>query len=130
MTNLGEMYGRETVKCDCGLTQFITANKLCRRCKASPDPEPIVEQVLEPAPEPMKESGPSGLNIGGAVRFCRQALQISQRQLALRMKCPRTYVSKVERGHDKPSIAQMQRVADALWLPLDFLVTLCEVRGL
>ena len=39
---------------------------------------------------------------------------MSQRQLALRMQVPRTYVSKIENSKAMPTLSSLQRLADAL----------------
>jgi transcriptional regulator with XRE-family HTH domain len=39
---------------------------------------------------------------------------LSQRQLALRMNVPRTYVSKIENEKATPTLSSMQRLAEAL----------------
>lgn len=115
-TTLAPVDSREVVRCDhCHLVQFRTANNLCRKCRTSLDedePEPIlVEQP--PAPEP-----PSGhhshLQIAAAIRMLRQKSGLSQRQLALRMQVPRTYVSKIENEKAVPTLSSLQRLATAL----------------
>ncbi len=115
-TTLAPVDSREVVRCDhCHLVQFRTNNNLCRRCRTSLDedePEPIlVEQV--PVVEP-----PSGehahLQIAAAIRTLRQKSGLSQRQLALRMLVPRTYVSKIENEKAVPTLSSLQRLATAL----------------
>src|SRR5947209_19895751 len=96
-TTLAPVDSREVVRCDhCHLVQCRTNNNLCRKCKTSldeDDPEPILE-VHTPAPEPATDDH-SPLQVATAIRMFRQKSGLSQRQLALRMQVPRTYVSKI-----------------------------------
>jgi CheY-like chemotaxis protein len=59
--------------------------------------------------------------LGVAIKTERSALGISQEQLAERAGLHRTYVSDVERGTRNPSIAIVERLADALELPISAL---------
>jgi transcriptional regulator with XRE-family HTH domain len=49
-----------------------------------------------------------------AIRMLRQRSGLSQRQLALRMSVPRTYVSKIENEKATPTLSSLQRLATAL----------------
>ena len=44
----------------------------------------------------------------------RQKSGLSQRQLALKMQVPRTYVSKIENEKAMPTLSSLQRLATAL----------------
>lgn len=115
-TTLAPVDSREVVRCDhCHLVQFRTNNNLCRKCRASLDedePEPI---LVEPAPVPEPPTGNhSHLKIAAAIRALRQKSGLSQRQLALRMQVPRTYVSKIENEKAVPTLSSLQRLATAL----------------
>lgn len=59
--------------------------------------------------------------LGVAIKTERSALGLSQEQLAERAGLHRTYVSDVERGTRNPSIAIVERLADALELPISVL---------
>src|SRR5215813_12903219 len=114
-TTLAPVDSREVVRCDhCHLVQFRTNNHLCRKCKASLDedePEPIL--ITPPPPEPV--AGPhTHLQIAASIRMFRQKSGLSQRQLALRMQVPRTYVSKIENEKAMPTLSSLQRLATAL----------------
>jgi transcriptional regulator with XRE-family HTH domain len=115
-TILAPVDAREVVRCDrCYLTQFRTITNLCRRCKTSLDaeePEPAPAPAA-PAPEPQDGNG-YGLHVAAAIRALRQRGGLSQRQLALRMGVPRTYVSKIENEKATPTLSSMQRLATAL----------------
>jgi len=115
-TTLAPVDSREVVRCDhCHLVQFRTANNLCRKCRTSLDedePEPILEVQL-PAAEVSNGRQPR-LQVATAIRMLRQRSGLSQRQLALRMQVPRTYVSKIENEKAMPTLSSLERVANAL----------------
>ena len=52
--------------------------------------------------------------LGNAIKEQRNALGISQEELAARAGLHRTYVSEVERGERNPSIASIEKLAQAL----------------
>lgn len=114
-TTLAPVDSREVVRCDlCHLVQFRTNNNLCRRCHTSldaeePEPAPIVQ-----IPVPENGNGHSQLRVAGAIRTLRQRTGLSQRQLALRMQVPRTYVSKIENEKATPTLSSLARLARAL----------------
>jgi len=115
-TTLAPVDSREVLRCDhCHLVQFRTNNNLCRKCRTSLDedePEPI---LVEPAPVVAPSNGNhSHLQIASAIRMLRQKSGLSQRQLALRMSVPRTYVSKIENEKAVPTLSSLQRLATAL----------------
>ena len=58
--------------------------------------------------------GSSQLQIAMAIRMLRQRSGLSQRQLALRMQVPRTYVSKIENDKATPTLSSLERLAGAL----------------
>ncbi len=113
---LAPVDSREVVRCDqCHLVQFRTTNNLCRRCKTSLDediPEPVVE-LPPPVAEPV-HTRHSHLQVAAAIRMLRQRSGLSQRQLAMRMQVPRTYVSKIENEKAMPTLSSLQRLATAL----------------
>jgi transcriptional regulator with XRE-family HTH domain len=57
-------------------------------------------------------------DFGAAVRIHRQALGISQEELAHRAGVDRTYMSGIERGVRNPSLKSINRVASALEVDL------------
>jgi len=69
--------------------------------------------VEEQQPEPAAGTR-SHLQIASAIRMLRQKSGLSQRQLALRMQVPRTYVSKIENEKAVPTLSSLQRLASAL----------------
>jgi transcriptional regulator with XRE-family HTH domain len=95
--------------------QFRTINNLCRKCKTSLDedePEPIL--IVQPPPVEPAHSNHSHLQIATSIRMLRQKSGLSQRQLAMRMQVPRTYVSKIENEKAMPTLSSLQRLASAL----------------
>jgi len=115
-TTLAPVDSREVVRCDrCRLVQFRTANHLCRRCHVSldadePEPAPVAAAAGAPAPR----NGHAHLQVALAIRSLRQRGGLSQRQLALRMQVPRTYVSKIENEKATPTLSSLERLARAL----------------
>ena len=116
-TTLAPVDSREVLRCDrCQLVQFRTTSNLCRRCHTSLDndePEPIVAESA-PLPSPTNGNGHAQLQVAAAIRNLRQRNGLSQRQLALRMQVPRTYVSKIENEKATPTLSSLERLARAL----------------
>jgi len=127
-TTLAPVENREVVRCDqCHLVQFRTVNNLCRKCRTSLDedePEPILLQPL-PAAEPVSSSR-SEVQVAQAIRSLRLHHGLSQRQLALRMGVPRTYVSKIENEKATPTLSSLARLAEALTVSVPDLLTACS----
>jgi transcriptional regulator with XRE-family HTH domain len=115
-TTLAPVDSREVIRCDhCQLVQFQTHNHLCRKCRTSLDPEePAPVEVAAPIPAPSNGNGHPQLQIASAIRLLRQRSGLSQRQLAMRMQVPRTYVSKIENEKAMPTLSSLQRLAKAL----------------
>src|SRR6266852_766247 len=119
-TTLTPVGSREVVRCDrCLLVQFHTSNSLCRRCHLSLDEdEPEIAAPAQVVPIPINghghAHGDGGLNLSKSVRSLRLRNGLSQRQLALRMSVPRTYVSKVENEKATPTLSSLERLARAL----------------
>jgi transcriptional regulator with XRE-family HTH domain len=60
---------------------------------------------------------------GASVREHRLALHLSQEDLAARADMHRTYITDVERGVRNVTLASMCKLAEALGIPLEALVT-------
>jgi transcriptional regulator with XRE-family HTH domain len=56
--------------------------------------------------------------LGATIRGQRSALRISQDELAKRSGLHRTYVSDLERGGRNPSVGSIQKIAQALQVPV------------
>ena len=63
---------------------------------------------------------------GFAVKVRREALGLTQEDLAERARIHRTYLSDVDRGGRNVSLVNIERIAEALALPLSELFTLVE----
>lgn len=124
-TTLAPVDSREVLRCDaCHLVQFRTHNNDCRRCHKSLDqddveavPEfgPVLVPVRIEAPAVgREEEDKNGLHVARSIRCLRLRAGLSQRQLALRMQVPRTYVSKIENEKAMPTLSSLQRLATAL----------------
>jgi transcriptional regulator with XRE-family HTH domain len=115
-TTLAPVDSREVVRCDrCQLVQFRTNNNNCRKCKMSLDeePEPVAVTPVA-AVHQTTTSSSNHLPVAQAIRSLRLRAGLSQRQLALRMKVPRTYVSKIENEKACPTLSSLERLANAL----------------
>ncbi len=116
-TNLAPVDSREVIRCDrCLLVQFRTNNSLCRRCHGSLDedePE-IISAPPPPQVMPHNGHGRGHLHLAASIRSMRLRNGLSQRQLALRMSVPRTYVSKIENEKATPTLSSLERLARAL----------------
>ncbi|HVP65542.1 MAG TPA: helix-turn-helix transcriptional regulator [candidate division Zixibacteria bacterium] len=124
-TALAPVDEREVVRCDhCMLVQFRTNNNLCRRCKTSlddePEPAPLapVQVISQPTHDHTRQ-----IPVALAIRSLRVRAGLSQRQLALRMQVPRTYVSKIENEKACPTLSSLERLAEALHVRVADLLT-------
>lgn len=108
-TTLAPVDSREVVRCDhCLLVQFRTTNSLCRRCHLSLDEDEAEIAALSPEPQTLpvniNSHGRGHLHLAQSIRNLRLRGGMSQRQLALRMSVPRTYVSKIENEKATPTL--------------------------
>jgi len=126
-TTLAPVDSREVVRCDqCHLVQFKTVNNLCRRCRTSLDedePEPILTPSLPVAA--VEPHDRSEVHVAIAIRSLRLRAGLSQRQLALRMGVPRTYVSKIENEKATPTLSSLARLAAALEVSISDVLRAC-----
>lgn len=113
---------REVLPCPhCLLVQFRTKNSLCRRCQKPLD---IVEEPATPtAPSQRPAAKGDGLDLGTQVREIRRQGGLTQRQVAIRMAVPRTYISKVEQNRVTPTVDTFLRIAAALGVDARQLLT-------
>src|SRR5271154_6787215 len=139
-TTLTPVDSREVVRCDsCSLVQFRTSNSLCRRCHLSLDEDEAEIAAMTPVPEALpviNSNGRGHLKLAFSIRSLRLRNGLSQRQLALRMSVPRTYVSKIENEKATPTLSSLERLARALEVSVPDLLSggernrQEEVRGL
>lgn len=119
---------REVLHCPhCNLVQFRTRNGMCRRCH---NPLVVEEPCVSPEPDPAEaeaapEEGGSGIvrQLGRRVRAFRRMRGLSQYDLATRMHVPRTYLSKVENCRAVPNLTSLSRIASALGIGLNHLLS-------
>ena len=127
-TTLAPVDSREVVRCDqCHLVQFKTANNLCRKCRTSLDDDDEPEPIFAPS---LQIAAPAASNhcevrVAQAIRSLRLRGGLSQRQLALRMGVPRTYVSKIENEKATPTLSSLNRLAMALEVSIPDLLRAC-----
>ena len=80
-------------------------------------PEPEVPSIN------ISSNGRGHLNLASSIRSLRLRNGLSQRQLALRMSVPRTYVSKIENEKATPTLSSLERLARALEVTVPDLLT-------
>ncbi len=73
---------------------------------------PVLTQPEPPPQLPVMNR--HGIQVAFAIRNLRQRTGLSQRQLAMRMSVPRTYVSKIENEKATPTLSSLERLARAL----------------
>ena len=73
----------------------------------------------------VEDTNHSDVQVAKAIRNLRQRSGLSQRQLALRMGVPRTYVSKIENEKATPTLSSLARLADALEVTVPDLLREC-----
>lgn len=59
-------------------------------------------------------SGGLPATLAKRILFTRTQRHLSQRDLAARVQCPRTYISKIERGRVLPTLGSLERIAEGL----------------
>jgi len=114
-TTLAPVDSREVVRCDyCHMVQFRTLSGMCRRCHKSLEHEDPPMLEIQPVQQTLPSATRAAVQVAGAIRQFRQNIGLSQRQLALRMQVPRTYVSKIENEKATPTLSSLERLARAL----------------
>jgi transcriptional regulator with XRE-family HTH domain len=113
---------REVIRCPrCRLNQFVLASRLCRRCK-KPIPAirlwPVI--VVQPPPKRKYKSRAMlpAVTLAERVYMARSRCGLSQGELAKRVGCPRTYISKLETSAFSPYLPQVVRLAIGLGCPI------------
>lgn len=125
---------RETVKCEhCHLTQYRSSADKCVRCgqsTAPPPPAPAKPPVETPA-QPLPLTGTENLLIAMRITLKEGRIKrnLSQRELAARMKCRRTHISKFERGTVMPTLQTFAKFAAAMDVNLGSLLQIIDDRS-
>ena len=74
------------------------------------------------------------MNLGAAIKFCRQQRNLTQPALAVRADVSASYLSVLEQGKRDPSFSVLQKIARALDVPLSLLIFVAtdpsEIEGL
>ncbi len=73
----------------------------------------------------VEDTNRSEVQVAKAIRSLRLRSGLSQRQLALRMGVPRTYVSKIENEKATPTLSSLARLASALEVTVPDLLHEC-----
>ena len=126
-TDMGVQDDRRVIRCHCcNLVQFKSPSGLCVKS----------HRPLEPPPP---QSAPKLVPIRGfyrpfydfafAVRLCRIAAGITQRQACAEIGVPRTWLSKIEGGRVVPLWRTVERLAPVLSVTPAELVQIAMVLG-
>lgn len=102
------------------MVQYLTALNRCRRCFHR-----LVAPVVAP-PEPRLPQRP---NVAAGVRGWRRIRGLTQKQLAVGARLPRTYISRIENGRIIPGLVTLERVAGALSVSLPLLLIPAPADG-
>jgi transcriptional regulator with XRE-family HTH domain len=68
--------------------------------------------------KPKVQTQPAKVRFGVALRLARENMKLSQEVLAEKAGLHRTYIGQVERGERNISVDSMERLADAVKIPL------------
>lgn len=134
---------RPTLRCvHCKLVQYPTVKGDCRKCHKNP--YELVTKVVLPADGVNAGDAGSTMvssvshwartissqafseNIGNSLKLLRLAADLSQRDLATIMACPRTYISKIENAQACPTVKSFRRFATAFGVSPWFLAEAVE----
>ena len=125
---------REVLRCpSCTLVQFKTKSGMCRRCgKPLPQPAAVPKPAKLKATSRRRKTGPIRLTTGKpkatvlpavetiprGIVILRELRGFTQTDLGNRCNLPRSYISRIEHGHNVPSVPVLERIALALGLDL------------
>lgn len=62
------------------------------------------------------------MNVGYAIKFCRQQKQLSIQALATKVGLSASYISLLERNERDPPLSTLEKISTALEVPLSVLV--------
>jgi transcriptional regulator with XRE-family HTH domain len=119
---------REVIRCQtCGLVQYRTRLGNCRRCVQvlTPNAEvriraPQLQSPHTDARQVFRKSANFAIvaNIGERIRRLRVSSRMTQGQVRVRSRLSKSYLSRVETGLFIPSIATLEKIAEALGIGL------------
>jgi DNA-binding XRE family transcriptional regulator len=128
-TDIGVQDDRRVIRCHCcNLVQFKSASGLCVKSH-----QPL-EPVPPPPPAPVKLVPIGGFyrpfyDFAFAVRLCRIAVGMTQKQVCAEIGVPRTWISKIESGRAVPLWRTVERLAPVLHVSPAELVQVAMVLG-
>lgn len=107
---------REVIRCPaCGLNQFMTTSRDCRKCKTP------VDEILDVNRTGELDHKSYGRDIGEVfmdnILSARSSRGWSQRKLASRMGVSQQLVSSLETSSADPQLQTIQRFAEAFGVP-------------
>jgi DNA-binding XRE family transcriptional regulator len=120
---------RRVIRCHCcDLVQFKSPSGLCVRSHQSLEPSPLPPLVTIKR-TPIKAFYRPFYDFAFAVRLCRIAAGMTQRQACSEIGVPRTWLSKVECGRAVPLLRTVERLAPVLHVSPAELVQVAMVLG-
>ena len=69
------------------------------------------------------------MNIGSAIQMCRLRRQLSQADLAQLAGCSVSYLSMLENSKRDPTLSTLERISEALKVPVEILFFLGADKG-
>jgi len=69
------------------------------------------------------------MNLGNAIQLCRTRRKLSQAKLARLADCSVSYLSMLENSQRDPTLSTIQKIADALRVPIEILFFLGADTG-
>jgi transcriptional regulator with XRE-family HTH domain len=69
------------------------------------------------------------MNIGSAIQTCRTKRRLSQAELARRAECSVSYISMLENSQRDPTISTVNKIAQALGVPVEILFFIGAEKG-
>ncbi len=69
------------------------------------------------------------MNISNAVKLCRTARDLSQKELAEKADISTSYVSLIEQGKRDVSVAMLEKIAAAMEMPVEALLFMAADKG-
>ena len=125
---------RETMRCPhkgCGLFQYVSLSRNCRRCRKPLDQIVELEAPKPAFVAPSKPIDPAYLfNLDLAmpivIFWLRNRNNLSQRDLGNLLGVARTYIAKIEGGNTLPNIDNAKKIAGFLNVDPPTMMRMCE----
>jgi hypothetical protein len=104
---------RKRIRCKCGLIQFVNKTQVCVRCRQSYSAQPVSEAATpvvakQPPVDPMpgQKVFDFSMWIGFVLWDIRRRQGLSQADLARRLHCQRTWLTKIESRQTIPTMSE------------------------